>query len=178
MRVQPVSGNGGAAPEKRTCRLINRTGATLTRGDLVALNLDFAATSGQAMVGLTPSNNADSSAGWIFGAAIAVTTENMFRVCLPFESGPGGANTCADNEEGVFVTEGICDLKMNGANAGEILTGTNAQVYATPLTLTEVAALTATGKFFGYALEATSGAAVGKAVWNAWCGVGAWGGDT
>lgn len=175
MRVQPVSGNGGAAPEKRTCRLINRTGATLTRGDLVAVNLSFVDT----YVGLSPSVNADGATGWVFGAACAVTAELAGRVCLPFESGPGGANTCADNDEGVFVAEGICDVKMNGANKGEYLHATNAQVYAVPVTLTEVQALT-TGapKIFGIALEDTSGATVGKAVWDAWNGIGVYGGDT
>lgn len=151
---------GGLTPnENETGILINRTGGALVAGDIVALNLDFAATSGQAMVGLDPSVDTDGAAGYIYKAAIAVTTENRFRclaVCL-------SANV-ADNAEGLFGINGVFPCNMNGANAGEFLVGTDGQKYLTPLTLTEILALTtaATG-LCGYALEATTSTQVKRA---------------
>ncbi len=155
-------------------RLVYRTGAALAIGDVCALNLDFAATSGQAMVSLDPANQStDSSSGYVFGAAIAQTTENCCRILVVAQQ------IIADNAEGIFLYQGIGLVKQNGANAGEFLVGTNAQVYATPYTLTEMQALsTGLGNVVGLSIEATSGVAVGRAIWDG----GAWkrmyGGDT
>lgn len=155
---------GGATPTQILVDLINRTGATLTKGDIVACNLAFAAASGQAMVGLDPSVVADGATGYIFGAAIAMTTEAGARIALVYQ----GDSPLADNKEGKFLLEGIGLVKMNGANAGEFLVPTNAQAYATPYTLTELEALAAVGPICGLALEATTGAQVKRAVWKGW----------
>lgn len=152
---------GGTPNTNETCQLINRTGATLVKGDIVALNLDFAATAGQAMVSLDPGAfETDSSSGYIYGAAIAVTTENATREVLVY-LGPGDL---ADNAVGLFGKDGIFECEMNGAGAGEFLYATNGQTYLTPVTLTEILALSNTYiGVVGYALEATTGAQVKKA---------------
>lgn len=156
-----INTNGGSTTQPRKITMVNRTGATLQIGDLVAQNRDFSATSGNAMVGLDPTSQADSSAGWLFGAAVAITTENMSRGLWP------AAAVILDNAEGEFFEEGECLVNQNGSNAGEFLCGTNAQVYATPYTLTELDSLAAPTRFFGIALAAgTTGTPV-KALWNA-----------
>lgn len=175
--AQAINQNeGGCAPAKRVCKMINRTGATLTAGDLVAVNVNFVDT----YVGLDPRVNADGATGYLFSAACAVTTANRLGVCLVFESGEGGASTCADNATGTFVIHGVCNVNMNGANKGEFLAGTNAQVYATPLTLAELEAQTTnSARCFGIALEDTTSTQVKKAIWNAWGAFGpSGGGDT
>lgn len=167
MHSGPINVKGGAAPQNRYVNLINRSGATLTQGDLVALNLDFAATAGQAMVGLDDRVLADGATGYVYGSAIAVTTANALRKCLPFFQGADGATTLADNAVGQFMVHGIGPVNMNGANAGEYLTGTNAQKYATPLTTAELQAITTNPvRVFGLALEATTGAQVKRAEWD------------
>ena len=154
---------GGSSAGLRTVTLFNRTGGTLVKGDIVSQNLDFSATSGQAMTGIDPNTNTDGAAGWVKGAAVSCTTANILRkavVCL--------SDSIADNAVGLFVEEGECDVNMNGANAGEYLCGTNAQKYATPLTSAELQAITTNPiRVYGIALEATSGAQVKRADWNA-----------
>lgn len=142
-------------------RCINRTGAALVKGDLAAFNLAFAATAGQAMTGLDPHTQTDDASGYLFNAAIAVTTEAAGRICMPADE------DIADNAEGWFVYSGPAEVEMNGANAGEFLAGTNGQTYATPLTLTELASVAAATQIFGLALEASSGAQVKRALWKA-----------
>lgn len=163
---------GGLTPARETCTLINRTGGALVEGDIVALNLDFAATSGQAMVGTDPSVNADGATGYVYGAAIAVTTENATRILAV------AMDSIADNETGRFLVRGIGKVNQNGANAGEFLYGTNAQKYATPVTLTEILALTTQVGICGLCLEASSGAQVKLAHWDGYAFKSLCGGDT
>lgn len=153
---------GGLEFQTKTCTLYNRTGAALALGDVVALNADFAATAGQAMVGLDPRlASTDGATGYLFGNAIAQTTENACRILLV------SMGAIADNAAGLFGYQGILDVKVNGGNKGEYLTGTNAQVYATPLTRTEILALTtAVSNVVGIALEDTSGVATAKCLWD------------
>jgi len=163
---------GGATPNNNeTCFLVNRTGAALAKGDVVALNLNFGNTAGQEMVGLTPSVDTDGAAGYVYGAAIAVTTENATRRLLVYV----GDEPLADNAVGLFCSEGIIEVKVNGANAGEFLVGANGQTYLTPLTLTEIQALTTQVGIVGIALAASTGAQVKKiefcgAAWKQLCG--------
>lgn len=152
---------GGATPNvNETCILVNRTGAALTKGDIVALNLDFSATSGQAMVSLDPGAiETDSSAGYIYGAAVSVTTENAAREVYVYI----GNDSLADNAFGLFGKDGVFDCNMNGANAGEFLVATNGQKYLTPYTLTELDSLQVPTGIVGYAQEATTSTQVKKA---------------
>lgn len=154
---------GGSWPALRTVELINRSGGTLVKGDIVSQNLDFAATSGQAMTGLDPNTNTDAAAGWIGGAVIDCTTANILRkalVCL--------SDSVADNTVGVFVEEGECLVNQNGSNAGEFLCGTDGQTYATPLTAAELAGITtAPVRVYGIALAAGTAGTPVKALWNA-----------
>lgn len=151
---QVIQITGGATPPKETCILVNRTGGALVEGDMVALNLAFAATAGQAMVGLDPSVDADGATGYVYGAAISPTTEaNTRRMAVAMES-------IADNATGRFLLKGIGKVNMNGANAGEFIIGTNGQKYATPYTLTELESLATIAGVVGIALEATTGAQV------------------
>lgn len=152
---------GGYTPGTDKCSLINRSGTAIAKGDLVALNLDFAATSGQAMVGLDPAVEADGATGYIFSAAIAVTTANA-RYCLAV-----ALQAVPDNQRGMFGVEGVFQVKVNGGNAGEFIVGTNAQVYGTPYTLAELQALTTgVSNVIGVALEATTGVQLARCVFN------------
>lgn len=172
MRLTTANIQGGLDFETQDATLINRTGGALVAGDIVALNLDFAATSGQAMVGLDPGTNTDGAGGYVFGAAIAVTTENATRIL-------GVAlDSVADNASGRFRFKGVVKVNQNGANAGEFLYGTNAQKYATPVTLTEILALTTQVKLTGISLEASTGAQVKLALWDGVNGFSMSGGDT
>ena len=154
----------GQEVDTKVVRLINRTGAALTKGMAVAKNLDFAATAGQAMVGLTPGSNADSAAGFILAAGIVMTTENMARgvwICKD--------DSIADNAEGNFYAAGdmIPVSVADSSNAGEFLVGTSGLnpattgAYLTSLTLTELASQS--NGILGILLEANaSGAAAVK----------------
>jgi len=112
--------------ETRVGRLINRTGnvTPLTKGAIVAFNLDFAATAGQAMAGINPSNNADGEAGYVLGAAIVPTTANIrygLAVVLD-ESVP-------DNTEFTALFQGeFVDARIEGSSGaarGQWLIGTD-----------------------------------------------------
>lgn len=116
MNSQIVQTSGGCTPFRETCKMVNRTGAALVKGDLVSMNLDFAATSGQAMAGLDPSLiDTDGSTGYVFGAAITCTAENTLRFVAVADE------AIADNAYGRFVLRGICTIKMS-TTLGYILT--------------------------------------------------------
>ena len=125
------------------------------------------------MVGLDPSIEADGATGYVLSAAVAVTSERASRIM-----GVALA-AAADNAMCQIGWYGIFQVKVNGGNKGEFITGTNAQVYATPLTLTELQALTtAVGNVLGIALEDTSGVALAKCIFNGEAYRGFFGGDT
>lgn len=135
----------------------NRTGASLSRGSLAALNLDFVNAS---YVGI------DGGDLDITANAVAVTTENAARCVLPADE------TIANGAKGNFIAVGACIVAVGGAtNKGEFLAGTNGQVYCTPLTLTELDGLTAPTLLTGLALETASSGTV-RAYWNCF---GIWG---
>jgi hypothetical protein len=145
MSAQVIQITGGLTPAQETCTLINRTGAALAVGDAVALNLSFVDT----YVGIDPSVNADGATGYVFGAACAVTTENRNRIMA------WAQEVIPDNGTGRFLVKGIGSVEMNDANPGEFLTGTDGQTYLTPLTLTEILALTTQVGIVGICIEDT-----------------------
>lgn len=143
-----VTGSG-YTPARRTMKLVNRKGSTIAFGDIVGLNLDFIDT----YVGIDPATEADGAAGYAAGVAIACTAENQTRVVAVCLDQAG----VVDNDFGNFGISGIFDVKVNAGNKGEFITPTTAQVYATPLTLTEVLALTnVTINCCGICLETTA----------------------
>lgn len=163
MESGSINLKGGSWPSLVLVELINRSGGTLVRGDVVSQNLDFASTSGQAMAGLDPNTNTDGAAGWVGGAAIDATTANILRKALVCYS-----ESVADNAVGLFVEKGQCLVNQNGSNAGEYLCGTNAQTYATPLTSAEIQATTTNPiRVYGIALEAGTAGTPAKALWDA-----------
>lgn len=163
----------GYAPGMETCTLINRTGAALVEGDLVSLNLDFASTSGQAMVGLDPSIEADGATGYVFSAAVAVSTARAARVVLV------SMGSIADNAAGKFGVKGIFNVKVDTGNKGEFIVAKNAAVNADPLTVTELQALTTgLGNLIGITLEDTTGVQVAKCMFNGEAYRAYFGGDT
>jgi len=161
--------NRGDGKDFRRQSLINRTGGTLTKGKIVTRNFAFAATSGQAMVGITPTTESDDAAGYIMSAAITPTVESSARWVGIVEN-----DSVADNEnfqaieEGEFVDAYVAD----GTNAGEFLIATNTSSELTPYTLTELTTLGTTGDttaevigVIGMAMEAnSSGAAALKKI--------------
>lgn len=172
MPIQQVI--GGATPAQITVKLINRTAAALSEGDVVALNLDFAATAGQAMVGLFPQTiDTDSASGYILGAAIVPTAENVLRGCAVAvgPNGPG-SGTIADNAYGVFAISGIWKVKMNTTNGYILSNNNNDGTIASPanslIGYQNQTALDAVSKpisIVGIALETTT--TVGKALLDA-----------
>lgn len=163
----------GLVPGNETVRLVNRTGAALAIGDLVSINLDFASTSGQAMVGLDPSVDADGATGYLFRAAVAVTTARAQRF-LGVALAPA-----ADNAECNIGVKGIFQVKVDGGNKGEYIIGKNAAVNADPLTVTEMQALTTgLGNICGITLEDTTGVQLAKCLFNGETWRTMYGGDT
>lgn len=149
--------------EPITYNVWNRTGAALAWGDMVAIPIDFATT----QVGIDPTQQGDDAAGYVFGAAAAVTTQNATRIlAVVQDKNIKNGGTIPDNGLVKVALYGLVEVKMNGANAGEFLTGTNAAVSATPLTNTELDGLAAPTGIVGIALQATSGVQVGKALFN------------
>lgn len=123
--------------------LKNRTGGTLSVGEIVCKNLAFAATAGQAMVSLEPSNQeVDSASGYINGAAIVPTVEAAARWVGIVES-----DSAADNGNVVVVDEAefVYALVADGTNAGEFLVATATKASLTPYTLTELSTLGTAG---------------------------------
>lgn len=113
-----INFKGGAAPANKTVVLKNRTGGALQKGDKVALNLEFAATSGQAMAGTNPNNNDDGAGGWVYGAAIGVTAANACYKVAWLQD-----DTCADNGTGNFMIQGIGYVcAESGVAKGDFLT--------------------------------------------------------
>lgn len=162
--------NGDFVPSKQQCKLINRTAGTRTNGDIVALNLDFQAVSGQAMVGLTPGTDDDASTGYVFAAAIVPTTANRNRI-LAVVDDPRG--TVADNDEFLATIFGQCAVNMtHTANKGEFLTGTDASHEATPLTSAELDSQATPVGIVGLCLETTTAATSAgqrkQALFNGW----------
>lgn len=149
--------------EPVTFNVWNRTGAALAWGDIVAIPLDFATT----QVGLDPADQTDTATGYVFSAAAAVTTQNATRMlAVVQDKNIKNGGTIPDNGLVKVAVWGLVEVKMNGANAGEFLTGTNAAVSATPLTNTELDGLAAPAGIVGIALAATTGVQVGRALWN------------
>lgn len=171
--VNSVQTIPGLVPEQQVVKLINRTGAALAVGDLASLNLDFAATSGQAMVGLDPSVDTDSSAGYVFRAAVAVTTARAQRMLVV------ATKAIADNDEGLFGVKGIFQVKVDSGNKGEFIIGKNAAVNADPVTVTELQALTTgLGNVCGVTLEDTTGVQLAKCLFDGETYRAYFGGDT
>lgn len=161
--------------ETRVGRLVNRTETTLTKGAIVAFNLDFAATSGQAMAGINPSNNTDGAAGYVLGAAIAPTTANIRYglAVVQDESVP-------DNSEFSAIFQGeFVDARIEGSSGaalGEWLIGTNAAYHLTGRTNAELGGTGTAGaasvfKVVGQLLETgPSGSAANRKI-RFWGGV-------
>lgn len=145
-------------PNKEVIALVNRTGAALAEGDLVSLNLDFAATAGQAMAGLDPSLiDTDGATGYVLGAAITLTAENALR----FVAVAKGA--IADNAYGLFGIIGIHKVKMNTTKGYLLSTSNNdGTISATPTQAigyqnqTALDAITKPIPHIGVALETTT----------------------
>lgn len=108
--------------ERSTIQAYNRTGATLNKGDVVAV--DILASSTEATK-VTPGGEESG-----FANVIAMATANIGRilvVCLD-DSGQG----VGDNELGEFGIHGVFDVEVAPSttlDAGEKLVGTNAQTY-------------------------------------------------
>lgn len=179
MLLDQSSNKPGSAMALVMRKLVNRTATTLVPGSLVAFNLDFAATAGQAMTGINPSDSTDGAAGYVFGAAIAPTTANIRKMMAIVD--PNRTTSVADNEpfDAIFQGTGVqCLIEpSSGAGAGEWLLGTNGQYYATGQTDAELggtAAANATDivKVVGQLLEAgpTGSSAALKSV-NFWGGI-------
>jgi hypothetical protein len=114
-----------------TCELFNRSGAAITRGQLLAFNLDRADVSGQAMAGLDPGDQSDSATGYIYGAGIKMTTSNArYRLAVALED-------VADNATGRFCLKGVCKVsvaaKTPAPAVGDFIAGTNASYDATAI---------------------------------------------
>lgn len=108
----------GCTLERMVCRLVNRTGGALKKGDVVCLNLDFAATAGQAMVGIDPSVAANGVTGYVAGAAITPTAGNSCHVAAVLDD-----LNLADDAEGTFVVRGVIPVSLaNGVAKGEFIT--------------------------------------------------------
>lgn len=162
---------GGAWPQTEYCTMVNRTGAALAIGDIVAQNRDFSATAGNAMVGLDPTIQADGATGWIGGSAVTATAANSIRGAFV------AADVIADNAEGRFVKRGQCLVKMN-TTAGYLLSTCNndGTISATATAAigyqnqTALDAISLPIRIFGLALETTT--TTGQALWNSdgWAG--------
>lgn len=141
-------------------RLVNRTGTTLVPGSLVAFNLDFAATAGQAMTGINPSDSTDGATGYVYGAAIAPTTANIRkRMAVVDWNGPSVPDNAEFTAYFAHPRAKVLIEPSSGAGQGEWLVGTNGQYYATGQTDAELggtAAANATDivKVLGQLLEA------------------------
>lgn len=132
--------------------IVNRTGAALAIGDLAAINLDFVNTTYDELV--------PGETNFLFANCVAVTTENAARIlCV-------ATKAIASGEAGPMCFGGIVPIKVNGGNPGEYIVGTNAQVYATPYTLTELDGLGAPTGIVGTALEASAGVQVKKCLFD------------
>jgi hypothetical protein len=131
----------GPAFNKESIRLVNRTGGSLSRGDVVALNMDFASTSGQAMVGTDPSDNTDGAAGYVAGAAIVLTAANGCGILALLDQ-----DSLADNAEGVFCIKGLVPVGCkSGVTRGDFIcvyTGVLATGVSTNATRTNAGAVT------------------------------------
>lgn len=105
----------------------NRTGATLNRGDIVAVDLTGSDGDVQAYSAWTLGTHDDNAHP--FANVIAVATAHLsgwiFAVC--------NEDSIANDAKGKFVVQGVCKIEMVGSSAisnGGLLTPTNAQTYA------------------------------------------------
>lgn len=145
MSSSPSVRRQGFQCETELIELINKTGAAMTIGHACALNMDFADAAYDDLDGTVTDARR---------VAVAVTTENRNRMMAI------ARGNVAANARGDFVwNSGDCVVRVTtDANKGEFLTGTNASTGLTPLTLTEILALTTQVGIVGIALETRVGA--------------------
>ena len=155
MATNEINLNMGVAPGRKTVTLVNRCGATVLKGQVVAVNAAFAATAGEAMASLDPKNSdMDGPTGYWAAAAINPTTANRnYYMAVADRDVP-------DNQTADFIIEGEVDLLVpTGAAAGDLVHGTNGSRVVTVLTLAGVAALATPVAACGHLLQANSSGA-------------------
>jgi hypothetical protein len=143
-----ISSNYPGAPLMKVQRkLVNRTGAALAPGSLVAFNTTVATgVDGQNFGGLNPSDLSDGSGtgslytGYVYGSAISPTATNIKdrMAVVPWDLGasvPDGATFDAyfQFEDGYVLMEG-----SSGVARDEYIIGTSGQVYGTGRTRAEL----------------------------------------
>lgn len=134
----PINTQVGLNYAKETCQLINRTGGTLSRGDLVAIPFDF----GDTIVGIDPHDETDGAAGYVGSVAVTPTAANACHILAVLDQ-----NTLADNERGTFCVKGIVKVGCeNGVTKGDFITAyTSAAANAVGTHATRTNAGTVTG---------------------------------
>lgn len=113
-------------PIKKT--FVNRTGATLAKGDIVAVDLTGASDEAETYAAFDSATDADTLHP--FSNVVAVATAHLkgwvFAVA---------AETVADNAAGEFYLRGVIDVEVadsdtSDVDAGDRITPVNAQTYA------------------------------------------------
>ena len=152
MATNEINLNMGVAPGRKTVTLYNRCGGTVLKGTVVAVNAAFAAAAGEAMASLDPKNaDIDGPTGYWASAAINPTTANRnYYLAVADKDVP-------DNAVADFVIEGEVDLLVpTGANAGDLVHGTNGSRVVTVLPLANVGALATAVPMCGHLLQANA----------------------
>jgi len=147
--------------EPVTRNMVNRTGATLVRGDLVALDLTGSDGDVQAYTAFTPGTHEDSAhpfSNVIACATAQIASGWVFAVTID--------SSIINDASGEFGLFGVFDVEMVGSSAvslGENVTPTNAQTYVSGGVDAQVNV--------GIALEAGptgTAAATGKVLFDGW----------
>ncbi len=156
----------------------NRTGGTLTNGELVGFNLVVTAdeVAGSVMAGVDPDvQNTDGASDYILGGVAVPTVANM-RYIVGVVDDPRGS--FADNTVGRITLRGIVLVKTTDANKGEFVTGGVGKT-SIPLTKAEVIALTTEPvKLLGYHMQPVTGTGTGLCIFDGINGFSLVGGDT
>lgn len=152
MSTNEVMLNPGFGPGRKTVVLYNRCGATVKKGEVVAVNANGGAVAGQNMTGIDPSKaDVDGPTGYWASNGINPTTANRnYYLALALKDVP-------DNGVADFLVEGEGDVLVpDGAAMGDFIIGTNGSRVVTILTLAGVSTLVSAVGICGHVLVPNS----------------------